>query len=112
MTRHARAPVYPDYPKCALALTPAVSRGTGARPQPSVDPAIGASFSGSAGKGKWKGKWTGSLTLRPYSSPIYEFIDGEVSGVLSNFHLDHATHRRRSPFKHSSDEIHIAVHSE
>jgi hypothetical protein len=48
----------------------------------------------------------------PICVSVYEFIDGEVSGVLSNFHLDHATHRRRSPFKHPSDDIQIAVYSE
>ncbi len=48
----------------------------------------------------------------PICVSVYEFINGEVSSVIGNYHLDHATHRRRSPFKHPSDEIHMAVHSE
>ena len=48
----------------------------------------------------------------PICVSVYEFIDGEVSCVMSNYHLDSATHRRKSPFKHPSDEIQVAVHSE
>jgi hypothetical protein len=48
----------------------------------------------------------------PICVSIYEFIDGEVSSVMANYHLDHATHRRKSPFKHLNEGIHIAVHSE
>jgi hypothetical protein len=48
----------------------------------------------------------------PICASIYEFIDCEVSAVIGNYHLDSATHRRRSPLKHPGDEIHIAVHSE
>jgi hypothetical protein len=48
----------------------------------------------------------------PICLSIYEFIDGEVSSVIGNYHLDSATHRRNSPFKHPREEIRIAVHSE
>ncbi len=48
----------------------------------------------------------------PICVSVYEFIDGEVSTVLTNFHLDHATHRRKSPFEHPNEGIHIAAYSE